>query len=316
MRIPRRTSDYAATALVPLLLAATLVGCAERQSHLARGAPIADPTRVELIRSFDIPELGACQGVEVRDGLIYFYGDADTGVIREYELRGEGARADLHYTGREVRLTRDGVDLIPHPTGLTHHPEYGTFLGNTVAGHGTIYQLDWPRMWADGDLDHAVLHTIQDDAAINGTRPEFVRIGADWLVATADYGDVDNAVRFYNPARLAAAAATSDPGVLVGAFHCSPWVQNLHWREADNKLVLVQNQIAGLRWRLTLVAIAAADRANLDAHIVAFAPVDELEGMHTLPADHRGAHAVFVTSSPAANVWLARIHHANNDAVR
>ena len=75
-----------------------------------------------------------------------------------------------------------------------------------------IYRFDWPRMWADGNLDHAVLDDIDDDAAVQGCRPEFVRHDDRWLLATADYGQVRNAVRLYDPALLAGAKSTSERG--------------------------------------------------------------------------------------------------------
>ena len=255
-------------------------------------------------RSLTIGNLGAAQGVEVRDGRIYAYGDADTGVI--VELRLVDADPDrLVPTGRVLRLTRDGEDLLPHPTGLTHHPALGTWIGDTVNQNGTIYKIDWERAWRDGNLDHAVLHVVEDDAAVNGTRPEFVEYDGRWVIATSDYGDVGNEVRLYDPEALLRAERTSEPGVEIAAFPCGAFVQTLFWADAWNAVVLVQNQIAGRRWRLTPVT-AWSERAFAEA--VSFDGITrpgELEGFHVLKL--RGADAaaaVFVTAHGEDNVWL------------
>src|SRR5262249_22622412 len=105
--------------------------------------------------------LGAVQGVVVRDGLVYAYGDVfqaepRVGVIRESSPR-------LEPTGRVVWLRRGGKPLIVHPTGLTWHDRWGTFLGDTIKSdadptrsRALIYRLDWERAWKDGNLDEAV----------------------------------------------------------------------------------------------------------------------------------------------------------------
>src|SRR5262249_4054104 len=120
-------------------------------------------------------QLGACQGIVIRDGRIYAYGDVYTakprvGVIREYDM-------ELRPTGRAVWLRRADQPLIVHPTGLTWHDRWGTLLGDTVKKKAVIYRIDWDRAWSDGNLDHAVRDVIDDDAAINGCRPTFVTLG-------------------------------------------------------------------------------------------------------------------------------------------
>ena len=75
-----------------------------------------------------------------------------------------------------------------------------------------IYRLDWEQAWKDGNLDRAVLGEIDDDAAINGTRPVFVSLGGKTYLATADYGDVHPEIRLYDPDRLLAAGRSSAPG--------------------------------------------------------------------------------------------------------
>ena len=81
-------------------------------------------------------------------------------------------------------------------------------------------------------------------------------------MATADYGNKANEVRLYDPARLAKAKKTSEPGVVVKKFTCSPWVQNLHWIPSKGVLVLIQNQIEGRRWRFTFVDLKKIYRSG------------------------------------------------------
>ncbi len=154
-------------------------------------------------------KLGACQGIAVRDGRIYAYGDVHSarprvGIIREYDM-------DLKPTGREVWLRRADRPLILHPTSLTWDPHWGTLLGDTVNKKATIYRLDWERAWNEGDVDHAVLDTIDDDAAINGCRPTFVSVSGRTLIATADYGDVHPEIRLYDPELLLKSRRSSAP---------------------------------------------------------------------------------------------------------
>lgn len=246
--------------------------------------------------------LGAGQGVEVRDGKIYLYGDASTGVIREYNMVGTSS---LTYTGRQVLLTTGGRDLVSHPTGLTVSSGIGTFLGNTVAQQGTLYMIDWARALATGTLDGAIQATIADDLAVNGTRPEFVRVGQQWLIATADYGATANEVRIYDPAKLKTATHTSDPGVLLYRFKSSPYVQTLHWLDAQGLLVLIQNLSDGQGWRLTLIDLARSIAAGKQVvmQTITMSPQNELEGFHVV-APGRG---LFLTSSSSSNARFANV---------
>jgi hypothetical protein len=257
---------------------------------------------VVLEAPLTISGIGAGQGVEVRDGKVYLYGDGTTGIVREYDIVGNNS---LTYTGRQVLLTVGGRDLVPHPTGFTTAPGLGTLLGNTVSEQGTIYAIDWPRALASATLDGAVLATVADDLAVNGTRPEFVRVGDRWLVATADYGALSNEVRLYDPERLKAAARTSEPGVLVHRFRSSPYVQTLHWIDSAGLLVLVQNRSSGAGWRLTVVDLARSIAAGQEVatEIIDLSPTSELEGFH-LVAPGRG---LFLTSSSISNVYFAHV---------
>lgn len=263
-------------------------------------APMGPP--VVLDPPLTIPGIGAGHGIEVRDGKVYLYGDATTGIIREYEAPGSNS---LTFTGRQVLLTVGGREIVSHPTGLTTAPGEPTLLGNTVSEQGTIHLIDWSRALASGTLDGAVLTSVADDLGVNGTRPEYVRVGDRWLVATADYGAVSNEVRIYDPERLKTAARTSESGVLLYRFRSSPYVQTLHWIDSAGLLVLVQNRSDGQGWRLTVLDLARSLAAGQEVatQTIDLSPQDELEGFHMI-ASGRG---LFLTSSSAANVYFADV---------
>jgi hypothetical protein len=136
---------------------------------------------------------------------------------------------------------------------------------------------------------------------VQGTRPEYVRYGGKWYVATADYGPVRNEVRLYDPERLARAKKTSEPGVLVKKFGCTPWVQNLHWIPEKNILVLIQNQIEGRRWRFTFLDLKKSVEMGQQQVIrtVDIDRADELEGFTLLDNPATG---IAVSSSRRDNV--------------
>lgn len=248
--------------------------------------------------------LGAGQGAAIIDNRLYLYGDAETGVIREYDLNA-ARNGELKPTGRVVLLTHNGRDIIPHPTGFTHHPEHGTFIGNTVAGKGTIFMIDWNQALADGNLDHAVINIINDDLAANGCRPEFVPFEGRWLIATADYGNENNALRLYDPTALANASHTSEPAVLVDSLPCGRYVQTLHWCEDLQSLVLIQNQIAGLRYRLTFTPPTSGTLSDLRdfTPLDLPHPTDELEGFAWLGQ----GKCLFFSSSPRNNLHFGQL---------
>jgi hypothetical protein len=200
---------------------------------------------------FTVAGVGAGQALEWRDGLLWVAGDADTGVLRAFTV--DLAARTVQDAGITLALTVAGQDQVPHPTGLTHHPDHGTFLGNTVGGVGTLRVIDWSALRGGGTLDGAVLATVDDDLAANGTRPELVRLGTRWLLATADYGDTGNALRLYDPDVLTTVARTSQPGVLQASLPAPPLVQSLRWLDDRGLLVLVQNTASGNGWRLTWV---------------------------------------------------------------
>jgi hypothetical protein len=251
--------------------------------------------------------LGAMQGVSFHDDKIYLYGDVwdakpRVGVIREYTN-------DYKPTGRVVWLRRDDKPLLVHPTGLTWHDRWGTFLGDTVNKKAVIYRFDWKRAWEDGNFDHAVLDIIDDDAAVNGCRPEFVTLAGKQYLATADYGNARPEVRLYDVDKMLANKRTSAPGVVVHRVMAGPWNQNLHWDADKGQLTCVQNVIEGRGWQLDVLDLAKAvadGRANgpgVRVRKVTLMPHDELEGYRPLEGD-RG---LFVTSSQKNNVTVGDV---------
>ncbi|GAB2599645.1 hypothetical protein GCM10027190_54440 [Spirosoma areae] len=258
---------------------------------------------IALSTSITVDSLGACQGVSYLGGKAYLYGDREVGMIRTYTV-GKGA---LTYTGQEIKLTEGGKDVINHPTGIACNSTGPTFIGNSIRlnPEGTkwravLYCVDWAGLLRTGTLDGNLLNTIEDDACIQGTRPEYVQYDNSWYVATADYGNKANEVRLYDPARLAKAKKTSEVGVVVKKFTCSPWVQNLHWIPAKGVLVLIQNQIEGRRWRFTFVDLKKSIEAGKEQVIktIDIDKADELEGFTLLNDPTTG---IAVTSSRSNN---------------
>lgn len=269
--------------------------------------------------------VGACQGVALIDGSVWLYGDRNgKGVIKRMQWAGpeEINGPKLIDTGETYELTlyrdfsvkeqpdlRLKPDPIPHPTGLTHHPDFGTFIGNTVNQQGTIYRLFWEGFTESGSLDGWVSNAVQDDLATNGTRPEYVRYNGRWLIATADYGNKNNQLRLYDPEKLAKAKKTSDPGVLVASFDCGPFVQSMHWIDEDRTLVLAQNQTAGLGYRLTLMKFGeGAQPPTVERVIDLGYPNDELEGFAVVVPASQGkpGWAVMTSAMGTGNVSIIR----------
>jgi hypothetical protein len=304
--------------LLALALLATGLGCSTFFAPLLGRQPPPDATweadtNVEVERSITDLGLGAVQGVVVRDDKVYAFGDVvqaspRVGVIREYDR-------ELKATGRVVWLRQAGKPLIAHPTGLTWHNRWGTFLGDTIKtadpakSRAVIYRLDWERAWRDGDLDEAIIDVIDDDAAVNGCRPEFVAVGGRPLLATADYGDIRPEIRLYDPDALLAARRSSAPGVVVHRILCGPFNQSLHWDAGSGRLTCVQNVIAGRGWRLDELNLARAvvdgraDGPSVRMRRLTFPPHDELEGFWSLPRDQ----GLFAVARRRDNLFLATI---------
>ncbi len=298
-----------------LALALAFFGGTGRASAQAAPRLYVPPPDAEWTADAEVAEprpvtgdgLGAAQGIAVRDGKVYAYGDVRfppprVGVIREYDL-------DLKPTGRAVWLRKDGKPLLLHPTGLTWDDHFGTFLGDTVDKKAVIYRLDWDKAWAEGNLDHAVLDVVEDDAAVNGCRPALVTVNGRTLLATADYGDVRPELRLYDPDLLLKAKRSSAPGVVAARVLAGPWNQNLHWDAQTRRLTCVQNVIEGRGWRLDVLDLdkALADgRASgpgVRVAVETFPPHDELEGYW--PLDRR--RSLLITSSPTHNILIGEI---------
>ncbi len=265
--------------------------------------------KLKISHTITIDSLGACQGVSFIDGKVMLYGDRDVGMIREYVAQGDS----LLYSGKEYCLTVDGQDVINHPTGIAYQPGQPVFMGNSIRlnSEGTlwkavIYRVDWAGLKKQGTLDGNLLKTIEDDACIQGTRPEYVKYQGKWYVATADYGDKRNEVRLYDPEKLKNAEKTSEPGVLYKKFSCGPWVQNLHWVPEKGVLVLIQNQIEGRKWRFTFLDLEKS-LAKGEAHVLSIQDIekaDELEGFTMLGKGQKG---IAVTSSRRSNVHFVNV---------
>ncbi|MFD1874502.1 hypothetical protein [Hymenobacter bucti] len=269
------------------------------------------PSSVELAitATTTASALGACQGASYQQGRLYLYGDREVGVIRAYQAGADS----LTYLGQEVKLTEKGQDIINHPTGVAWNGSSPTFIGNSIRLNveGTkwraiIYAVDWAGLLRTGTLDGNLLNTIEDDACVQGTRPEYVQYQGKEYVATADYGPQGNEVRLYDPARLAKAHKTSEPGVLVKKFTCSPWVQNLLWVPSKGALVLIQNRAQGRRWRFSILDLNQSLAAGHEVvrQVIDVDKADELEGFTLLGDLSKG---LAVTSSRRDNVHAVRL---------
>lgn len=259
---------------------------------------------MQISQSWSVDSLGACQGISWQNGRLFLYGDREVGMIREYKMDHDS----IVYVNKEYKLTEHDTDVINHPTGIALHAKLPTFIGNSIRlnKEGTlwkamIYCVNWEGLLKTGTLDGNLLNTIEDDACIQGTRPEYVQYNNKWYVATADYGGKANEVRLYDPALLQHAKKTSEKGIVVKKFTCSPWVQNLHWIPGKNILVLIQNQIEGRKWRFTFLdlerSLAAGTEQVIKVIDINERP-DELEGFTFLNNTLKG---IAVSSSRKNN---------------
>jgi hypothetical protein len=259
---------------------------------------------MKIEKTYSVDSLGACQGISYQDGRIFLYGDREIGVIREYAMQGDS----LVYLHKEMKLTLNDTDVINHPTGIAYNGKDPVFIGNSIRlnTEGTlwravIYHINWEGLQKTGKLDGNLLNTIEDDACIQGTRPEYVQYKKKYYIATADYGGKNNEVRLYDPAALAKAKKTSEKGVVYKKFTCSPWVQNLKWIADKGQLVLIQNQIEGRRWRFTYVDLDKSISSGKEevTRIIDIDRADELEGFTFLSSNNKG---IAVSSSRKNNV--------------
>ncbi|MEJ5963194.1 hypothetical protein [Pedobacter immunditicola] len=258
----------------------------------------------QVSRTFTIDSLGACQGISRQDEKYFLYGDREVGVMREYRL-GQDTLLNQH---KEYRFTINGKNVIKHPTGIAWKPGMPTIVGNSVRqnAEGTrwkaiLYSINWDGFLKKRTLDGNLISTIEDDACIQGSRPEYVKYKGKWYVATSDYGNKQNEVRLYDPEALKTASKTSEKGVLFKKFKCSPWVQTLHWDEKTGNLILVQNQIEGRKWRLSFLDLEKSIESGKEVVLKVVEPdlQDELEGF-TFTADPK--KGIAVSSSRKNNV--------------
>jgi hypothetical protein len=265
---------------------------------------------MQISRTWSVDSLGACQGSSWQMGRLFLYGDREVGMIREYRMDHDS----LVYINKEYKLTQHDTDVINHPTGIAVHAKMPSFIGNSIRlnKEGTlwkamIYCVNWEGLLRTGTLDGNLLNTIEDDACIQGTRPEYVQYKGKWYVATADYGGKRNEVRLYDPVLLQHARKTSEKGVLVKKFTCSPWVQNLHFVRGKNMLVLIQNQVEGRKWRFTFLDFEKSLEAGAEQVIKVIdinERPDELEGFTFLNNALKG---IAVSSSRRNNVNLIEV---------
>lgn len=283
-----------------LLLSLLLPGISFRQQEV----------NMQISHSYSVDSLGACQGISFRHKRVFLYGDREVGMMREYTMKADS----LIYTGKEYRFTLNDTDVINHPTGIAYNGVNPTFIGNSIRlnPEGTlwkamIYCVNWEGFLKTRTLDGNLINTIEDDACIQGTRPEYIKYNNKWYVATADYGDKGNEVRLYDPALLQKAKKTSEKGVLVKKFTCTPWVQNLHWIPSKNVLVLIQNQVEGRKWRFTYLDFKKSIESGTQ-QVIKVVDVDgrndELEGFSFTGNEGIG---IAVSSSRRDNVNVMKI---------
>jgi hypothetical protein len=268
-------------------------------------ALFAGEPQMKIRRSVTIDSLGACQGISYQHGKAFLYGDREVGMIRRFSFNAD----TLVYDNKQCKLSVDGKNIINHPTGIAYNGGNEIFMGNSIRlnKEGTqwkavIYCIDWIGLWKTGTLDGNLIKTIDDDACIQGTRPEYVKYHKKWYVATADYGNHGNEVRLYDPEKFRNCSKTSEPGVLYKKFTCTPWVQNLYWLGNKGILVIIQNQIEGRKWRFTYVDLEKSIDAG-SQQIIKVVDIDErkdeLEGFAFTGSNGKG---IAVTSSRKNNV--------------
>jgi len=267
-------------------------------------AYVSEHIMMSLSRATTVDSLGACQGISYQNGRVFLYGDREIGMIREYAMKRD-TLVDLH---KESRLTIEGKDVINHPTGIAQHAGKPSFIGNSVKPDvsggkwkAIIYCLNWEGLLKTGTLDGNLIRTIEDDACIQGTRPEYVEYNKKWYVATADYGNNGNEVRLYDPEALSKASKTSEKGVLYKKFSCTPWVQNLHWIADKGVIVLIQNQVEGRKWHFTYVDLKKSIASGTQV-VIAEADTDRADELEGFAFTGSSGAGIAVTSSKENNV--------------
>lgn len=319
----------------PLAILLSVVTCflplSVNAGHAKQNSPQSRADRVvnwERVSIKTIGNVGAAQGISAHGKKFYIYGDREEngkhlGVIVELDQ-------NLEPTGRTISLSESLTEspakshkkplakeaskkqevTIHHPTGLTWNKRWGAVMGDTVYGTGKIYRLDWERMLKQGDITGCVLSCIEDDLAVNGSRPVFVEYERKSYLASADYGDKNPELRLYDPELLfnpgtkaLKKGRTSNPGVLKGRTSCGPFNQNLHYDKRTDSLTFIQNVDPGIGWQLDTVNLSSLLKHGIkEARLkkLTLSPKTELEGF--CPLEDR--RAIFITSCSDKNVVI------------
>ncbi|OGQ23287.1 MAG: hypothetical protein A3I05_02910 [Deltaproteobacteria bacterium RIFCSPLOWO2_02_FULL_44_10] len=203
------------------------------------------------LKAYDSAQVGSGQGIQVIENSVYLYGHAATGTVQEFDM-------ELQPTGWVGQLTVQERNLIPHPTGLAYRKDFPTFIGTG----GWLYLIDWNLFYEDRILDRALLKEISSNH--RGTRPEYVFYHGIWYVASAEYDPTDrkNELLLMDPTLLSTANNIEDSGVIIHRFEIPQLVQDIHWNDENQKMILVQNINLWEGWRLSSIDVDKAVPLN------------------------------------------------------
>ena len=235
---------------------------------------------------------GSWQGLQTIGDHIYLLGDGDTGIIRELDL-------DLNPTGWEGALTQNGVEIIGHPTGLAYQEGLPAFIG----GSGRISSFDWDMFYEDRNLDRALQRTVLVEPL--GTRPEYVHLNGEWLIASTGYSPSPNTFFIMDPEKLQTSFDVDEPGVILTRFEVPPYVQDIHWNEMTSEVILIRNIQKQKGWVFTSLDLddAISLGSGLDEAITrsyCIPKANELEGYTELPD---GRDLFVIGDDPTVNLF-------------
>jgi len=254
---------------------------------------------VGVIKSTTIKDFKNLNGVEVRGGKIFVFGnDGVSGRIVEYSL----INGELERSGYEagIKLYSNNSYSISQPSGITYHETMGTFIGNSSNESRELYFFDWNILKDSRRLDWSVLNVIEDDLATFSTQPEFVKYNNEWLIASADSSDQSTIIRLYDPFELQQARKTSDPGVLRFQFIAPPGITHLYWRNQTGELLLAQDSRPS-GWRVISIDLKDSIQAEIyRENSVVDLPdrPDRLRGFHYI----FGKQAIAVSTGAQGNL--------------
>jgi hypothetical protein len=268
---------------------------------------IDDTESLDIISSVTARHIKKLNGVEIREGSIFAYGqdNAGNGKIVEYKWK----RNDLHSTGYE-----NGISLgttIKQPTGMTYHDTLGTFLGNSNEIRNEIIFIDWDILKNSRNLGWATVNTTIDDLAKNTSKPEFVQYRGEWFLASVDMGDYSSTIRLYDPLELQSATYTSDYGVLRHAINAPRNIANIYWHNATGELLLAKKKIFG-GWEVIGINLEkSVDSGSIvRSSIVGLSGGNKaIMGFHYLFGTDR---AIIVTSDKKDNISAINLHSEIN----